>query len=108
MKYEEYPAVVKGIEDLALTIGEKVKEKSMVGGLPKRSVPTTSIVTIEGGQVKETSLKPHDSTFYASFHEVVRMDLSSVRSRFLKNAISEVKQYNDEIYTNVETCRSGI
>ena len=46
--------------------------------------------------MKETALKCHDSTFYVTPTELVNMDFVSVRSRLLKNAISEIKEHNKE------------
>jgi hypothetical protein len=103
LKYEEYPEVTEGIETLALSIGEKIKEKSMLAGLRTVSVPTTSIATIQNGELKETPLKCHDSTYYASFNELVNVDFISVRSRFLENATSEIKQYNEEFMKELKS-----
>ena len=63
----------------------------MLAGLRTVSIPTTSIATIENGELKETPLKCHDSTYNASFNELVNVDFISVRSRFLENATSEIK-----------------
>jgi len=95
--------VTEGIEALALSIGEKIKEKSMLAGLRTVSVPTTSIATIQNGELKETPLKCHDSTYYASFNELVNVDFISVRSRFLENATSEIIQYNEEFMKELKS-----
>lgn len=46
----------------------------MLAGLRTVSVPTTSIATIENGELKETPLKCHDSTYNASFNELVNVE----------------------------------